>query len=163
VAGFREVINMTNAIKTFFKLMCCASALLLGACASTEELYAEYDAQSCKFVVEKNTGGTLMVRELYSYTLHKWQPVVFFDYDSSTLTPDTIKRLKIALNVLDDVSSSKLALQGFADRFGATSYNLKLARRRVTEVQRWLVENGVDKQRISLRAMGEGPDVRPSG
>lgn len=130
--------------------------MMLGSCVSTDELYAEYDAQNCKFVVEKEVDGTQIVRELYSYTLHKWQPVVFFDNDSAALTPATIQRLRIALNVLDDVTTSKLALQGFADHNGSFDYNLALARRRVGAVKEWLVSNGVDAARISLRAMGEG-------
>lgn len=156
MASVREMIKMNGSTVATLKLLCCASALVLSSCVSTEELYAEYDALNCKFVIEKEVGGIQLIRELYSYTLHKWQPVVFFEYDSSALTPAAIKRLKIALNVLDDFSTSKLALQGFADHYGAVDYNLALARRRVNEVQRWLVENGVDQERISLRAMGEG-------
>ena len=150
------MITMKRFAKRVFQLLCCVSALMLSSCVSTEELYAEYDANNCKFIVEKQTGSTQIIRETVSDTLHSWQPVVFFDYKKTDLTPDAIERLNKALQVLQNVHSSKLALQGFADHVGSIAYNLDLAKRRVNTVQQWLVDNGIDKNRISLRTMGEG-------
>lgn len=147
---------MKGNAKWVVQLLCCVNAGLLTSCVSTDELYAEYDAANCKLVIEKAADGTQMVRDLYSYTLHKWQPVVFFDSDSSGLTEKTVGRLHIALNVLEQLPSAKLALQGFADHHGAVDYNLRLARRRVDAVRQWLIDNGIEQNRISFRAMGEG-------
>ncbi|MFK7995078.1 MAG: OmpA family protein [Granulosicoccus sp.] len=147
---------MKQSAKSVFQILCCISALALSSCVSTEELYAEYDANNCKFIIEKQSDNTQIIREVYSDTLHTWQPVVFFDYKEDTLTPDTKERLKRALLVLDEVKSSKLALQGFTDYMGSVDYNLDLASRRVNAVKDWLVRNGINANRISLRTMGEG-------
>ena len=156
MVGIRQMNTMKRSLKCVLQILCCASTLVLGSCVSTEELYAEYDANNCKFIVEKQTGNTQIIRETVGDTLHSWQPVIFFDYKKTELTPDSIDRLNTALRVLQNVHSSKLALQGFADHVGSVAYNLDLAKRRVNEVQQWLIVNGIDEDRISLRTMGEG-------
>lgn len=156
MVGIRQMIKIENFFMQSAKILCCASALVLCSCVSTDELYAEYDANNCKFIIEKQIGNTQIIREKVSDTLHTWQPVIFFDYKKTDLTADSIDRLTVALRVLKSVHRSKLALQGFTDHVGSVAYNLDLANRRVTMVQQWLVENGIDKERISLRTMGEG-------
>lgn len=156
MVGIRQVITMKRSAKYFLQLMCCASALVLSGCVSTEELYAEYDSNNCHFVIEKQTGDSQIIRETVNNTLHTWQPVIFFDYKKTDLTADSIVRLNKALQVLKTVHNSKLALQGFTDHVGSIKYNLNLAKHRVNTVRQWLVENGIDSQRISLRTMGEG-------
>ena len=86
-------------ISSSLKCLLGVSPLLLGACASTDELYAEYDQQACKFVVEKTEGSgrTLTLREEVSQTVYAWEPAVYFAYDRHELTDENKKLLDLSL------------------------------------------------------------------
>lgn len=81
--------------------------------------------------------------------------IVFFDWDSSKLTAG-------ALNVLDAVAQevasnppNTLNLSGHTDTSGATTYNERLALRRVNRVKDALIERGVPAGLINTSARGE--------
>ncbi len=133
-----------------------ASPLLLASCASTEELYAEYDQQACKFVVEQGPGETLTVREEVSNLVYNWEPAVYFDYDSSELSTESERLLATAIPILKQFPQLRLGLQGFTDRIGGQAYNARLASRRVNSVVEFMIANNIDGSRISAQPIGIG-------
>lgn len=141
-----------------FKCVVGVTPLMLGACASTEELYAEYDQQACKFVVEKSEGPgrTLTLREEVSQTAYAWEPAVYFAYDRHELTDENKKLLDTSFGILKKFPQLRLGLQGFTDKHGGYAYNLALAARRVDSVQAYLRENGISDDRISSQPIGKG-------
>ncbi|MGB1191527.1 MAG: OmpA family protein, partial [Pseudomonadales bacterium] len=66
------------------------------------------------------------------------------------------------LNSIDDLTeaikaepNSLIRIDGFADSRGSKAYNLDLAHRRAENVANYLVEQGIDRNRIVVRSMGE--------
>ena len=152
------MINKTKRRFLLTALRCSAAAspLMLGACVSTEELYAKYDEQACVFVVEKGPGKTLTLREEVSNLAYAWEPAVYFDYDDATLTEDSKKKLDTSFPILKQFPQLHLGLQGFTDKRGSYDYNIRLADRRVDAVLDYLNANGIDVERVSSQPIGEG-------
>lgn len=139
------------------RLLCSALfTVLLAGCVSTEELYAEYDAANCKFVIEKDTGGTLTLRELVSRSYFPWEPAVYFEFDQSSLDEENMARLDNSIRVLTQFPQLLLGLQGFTDQIGTRLYNYQLSGRRVDEVIAYFEQAGIEPGRISSQPIGEG-------
>jgi peptidoglycan-associated lipoprotein len=51
--------------------------------------------------------------------------------------------------------SIKVTLSGHADERGTREYNLALGQRRAEAVSDYLILNGIDKNRISVKSFGE--------
>jgi len=126
------------------------------ACVSTEELYAEYDAAHCQFVVQQESNGTLSLRELISNTHFPWEPAVYFAFDDHQLDDSSKRSLASTIEVLERYPQLNLSLQGFADWVGASHYNKELAKRRAASVRSHLVSNGISIERIVEQPLGEG-------
>ncbi len=81
-----------------------------------------------------------------------------FEFDSSVLKTSSYP-------VLDAVSadlkagSGKAALEGHASAEGTDSYNMNLSRDRANSVKTYLVNSGVDANRLSVKAFGESRPV----
>jgi outer membrane protein OmpA-like peptidoglycan-associated protein len=81
--------------------------------------------------------------------------LVFFEPDSATLTPEA---RAIALEAAAAAQARKpaaVAVLGFASKEGAPAANLELSRRRVSAVERVLVEAGVAPSLLRGSAIGE--------
>lgn len=128
----------------------------LTGCVSTEVLYAEYDAENCKFVVQQEPNGTLSLRELISNTHFPWEPAVYFAFDEHVLDDDAQHLLISSIEVLNRYPLLNLSLQGFADKVGSFRYNKELAKRRAAAVRRHLVSKGISIERIVEQPLGEG-------
>ena len=80
---------------------------------------------------------------------------VYFEFDKSKLTSKSIQTLKSAVNALNENMSIKVTLSGHADERGTREYNLALGQRRAEAVSDYLILNGIDKNRISVKSFGE--------
>tara|TARA_B100001250_G_scaffold404005_1_gene419313 strand:- start:20 stop:442 length:423 start_codon:yes stop_codon:yes gene_type:complete len=80
---------------------------------------------------------------------------VYFDFDKSTLTSKSIQTLKSTVNALNDNSSIQITLSGHADERGTREYNLALGQRRAETVSDYLILNGINKNRITVKSYGE--------
>lgn len=127
----------------------------LFSCVSTEELYAEYDAADCRLVAETDADGSVELHEQISNKRFPWEPAVYFAFDSSELTAEEKARLDRSMLVVQHFSALQLGLQGFTDKRGSNTYNLALAERRVNAVRQYLIERGLDANRIALQPIGE--------
>ncbi len=116
---------------------------LLQACATNEELFAEYDSKFC--IVPDHPDKRF-----------RWEPVVYFDSDKSeVLSADTTK-LKINVETLSQLPDYKISLKGFADHQAGEAYNLALSQRRVAVVTDYLIDElGLDADRIVASFHGE--------
>jgi len=80
---------------------------------------------------------------------------VLFAFDSDALEPVGVAMLHEVASLLEqrpDIES--LAILGFADKRGSSEYNLQLSARRAERVRSWLVEHGVESQRLEVQTQG---------
>ena len=80
---------------------------------------------------------------------------IYFEFDKSNLPSKSIQSLKSAVNALKENSSIKITLAGHADERGTREYNLALGQRRAEIVSDYLVLNGIQNQRITVKSYGE--------
>ncbi len=79
-----------------------------------------------------------------------------FKFASAKVTGKTKRVLKKVLGKMKKDKTLHLSIEGHTDNNGSRARNLKLSRRRARAVREWLVERGVDPERIE--ANGYGPD-----
>jgi outer membrane protein OmpA-like peptidoglycan-associated protein len=81
---------------------------------------------------------------------------VLFAFDSDVLEASGIAMLHEVARVLttERADIELLEIAAYADARGASGYNRELAARRAQRVLDWLVEHGIDRQRLQVSAQG---------
>jgi outer membrane protein OmpA-like peptidoglycan-associated protein len=83
---------------------------------------------------------------------------VFFDWDKSDLSDRARQIIADAAQASSKVTTTKIEVDGHADRSGTPQYNQALSMRRAQAVGAELVKDGVPQNIISISAFG---DTRP--
>lgn len=86
---------------------------------------------------------------------------IYFDFDKATLDNDDKVYLDELTKILEHDRSLKLLVAGHADDRGEDDYNIRLSRRRVQAVTKYLISNGIQKERLIQKAYGESLPVVP--
>jgi len=80
---------------------------------------------------------------------------VFFDTDSSELTPQARATLDKQALWLNQYSRYNVTIEGHADERGTREYNIALGARRAQTVREYLVSRGVQAQRMHTISYGK--------
>ena len=80
---------------------------------------------------------------------------VFFETDSSALTPQAQGTLDKQVQWLNQYSQYAFTVEGHADERGTREYNIALGARRGSVVVNYLVSRGVNAQRITTKSFGK--------
>jgi peptidoglycan-associated lipoprotein len=80
---------------------------------------------------------------------------VFFETDSSNLTPVAQQTLNKQAAWLNRYSNYRILIEGHADERGTREYNIALGARRAAVVVNYLVSRGVNAQRITSKSFGK--------
>ena len=79
---------------------------------------------------------------------------VYFGYDSDALNADSQSSLSSLARYLKS-SKGSVQIEGHCDERGSTQYNLALGERRAQSVKQYLMELGVDGNKVSVISYGE--------
>ena len=80
---------------------------------------------------------------------------IFFDFDKSTLRPQSINELERLLKFLNDNPTVKIEIGGHTDSYGSDEYNIRLSQSRCESVVKYLIEHGIAKDRLKAHGYGE--------
>ncbi|MBO6795261.1 MAG: OmpA family protein [Balneolaceae bacterium] len=80
---------------------------------------------------------------------------IYFATDSDTLHTSSVDALDKLATILNDDEGLNLMLVGHADSRDTKEYNKELSIDRANAVKAYLVENGIDADRISTKGLGE--------
>ena len=80
---------------------------------------------------------------------------VFFDFDQFTLTPQARATLERQAAWLRQYPSARITVEGHCDERGTREYNLALGERRANAVVAFLVQLGVNANRIATVSYGK--------
>ena len=80
---------------------------------------------------------------------------VFFGFDKSKLSADSIAVLKTQAEWLKANPEKKVVVEGHTDDRGTRDYNLALGERRAVAVKNYLISRGVDADRIRVISYGK--------
>jgi len=88
---------------------------------------------------------------------------VLFDYDKSTLRPESYETLDKLVTVMQQPpAKSKVELSGHTDSKGSNDYNQKLAERRAQAVVKYLIDKGISNDRLVAIGYGESRPAAPN-
>jgi outer membrane protein OmpA-like peptidoglycan-associated protein len=88
--------------------------------------------------------------------------LVFFDFDSSKLTPEAKQIVNSAATDALQGKATQINVTGHTDRSGSDKYNQALSVRRGEAVRRELVTDGVADNAIVVRGVGEADPLVPT-
>lgn len=80
---------------------------------------------------------------------------VFFDLGESTLRPESFVELDKLYAFLRENSSVRIEIGGHTDTRGDAISNQQLSQRRAAAVHEYLIEKGIEKERLSFRGYGQ--------
>jgi peptidoglycan-associated lipoprotein len=86
---------------------------------------------------------------------------VYFDFDSSALSPVAQSVLSAKADYLRDNPGSQVIIEGYCDERGTPEYNLALGDRRAESAKNFLVNLGIDPARLTTISYGEENPVDP--
>ena len=130
-------------MKKLLSLLC--AVVLLSGCSTTSSWFGGSDCQSKlarEFADNANT-------------------TVYFDFDSSALTPKAVADLDTQAAWLNKNNKVNVVVQGYCDKRGTAEYNLALGERRAEAVVQELVKMGVKRENITVKALGGINELSP--
>jgi OOP family OmpA-OmpF porin len=80
---------------------------------------------------------------------------IFFDFDKSTLRPESYHELNRWVQVFKKNPELKAEIHGHTCWIGTEAYNQGLSERRATAVVNYLVSQGVAADRLTMKGYGE--------
>jgi len=86
---------------------------------------------------------------------------IYFEFDSSTLTPEAQLILKKKAEWLQNNPEAMSTIEGHCDDRGTNEYNLALGDRRATNVKTFLIDLGISASRLNTISYGEERPVDP--
>ncbi len=78
-----------------------------------------------------------------------------FDYNESSINEKTMRDVERIYMLMRKYPEIRIELTGHTDAKGTREYNLKLSNNRAHSVANYLISNGIDTDRISVKAAGE--------
>ena len=84
---------------------------------------------------------------------------ITFDVNKTTIKPESEATLMKALKTLQTYPEISVEIAGYTDSDGSAKSNLKLSQGRADAVKAWLVEKGIDANRISTVGYGEDKPI----
>lgn len=80
---------------------------------------------------------------------------IFFETAKYNLLPESFKSLDNLVKVLNEVPDLKVEISGHTDWVGDDAYNEKLSQNRAQSVVDYLIEHGIDKEKLEAKGYGE--------
>lgn len=80
---------------------------------------------------------------------------IYFDFDQSAIRPDAQIELMKIVEVMKAHPTLKVEVRAHTDSRGKDAYNLSLSNRRAKATVRWIINQGIEAQRISGKGYGE--------
>ncbi|MFT4022590.1 MAG: OmpA family protein [Flavihumibacter sp.] len=87
---------------------------------------------------------------------------VFFDFDKSTLRPESFIELDRVVKLLEENPSIEIEMSAHTDSYGSDEYNFRLSDNRARSVREYLLSKGIDPGRITSQGYGETRPVVPN-
>lgn len=80
---------------------------------------------------------------------------IYYDFDKANIRPDAARELNKLLAILKENPSIWIELGSHTDSRGADQYNQWLSQRRANSAVQYLIDRGIEKERIKARGYGE--------
>lgn len=126
----------------------------------TESPTISYNISSIDQQSSEDKLGALEDEKISKTTLPDEQMLIYFPANSSkVLGKTTIKKLKIVVSTLLNQMDLKVLLEGHSSNDGDFTINLNLSQQRANIVKDFLIGEGVESNRISVKSLGEDEPI----
>ena len=88
---------------------------------------------------------------------------VYFDFDRADLTRDAVKQLNAVTDAAAGKTIEHILIAGHADSAGGEQFNQRLSLLRADAVRELLMSNGVARDIIFIRGLGETDPAEKTG
>ncbi len=89
--------------------------------------------------------------------------IIYFDLDKSNIRPDAEVELAKIVEIMKQYPNMKIDIRSHTDCRQTFSYNMSLSDRRAKATIKWLIDNGIDKKRLTGKGYGESQLVNDCG
>lgn len=121
--------------------------------------HPDYLFHSENFVIPENAAFREIYKEIHLKSVKVGSKIVlkniFFDFDKATLREESFPELERLVNLLQEADDIKVEIGGHTDSRGSASYNQQLSERRAKSVVDYLVEKGIDPDRLKHVGYGQ--------
>ena len=80
---------------------------------------------------------------------------IFYDFDKASLRPESKQALDEMVQIMKDNPKITIEMASHTDRWGSAEYNMGLSNRRAQSVVDYMVEHGVDPDRLKPQGYGK--------
>ena len=80
---------------------------------------------------------------------------VYFGFDASQIPPSELSKIEAVAKHLQDKPNRVVIVEGNCDERGSNEYNLSLGEQRAISIRDYLVQLGIDAQRVQTKSYGE--------
>ena len=80
---------------------------------------------------------------------------IFYEFDRADLTPESTEALDKLVDMMNENPNITIELSAHCDYRGEDAYNQRLSQRRAESVVRYLIQNGIAKDRLTAVGYGE--------
>lgn len=80
---------------------------------------------------------------------------IYFEKNEWDITQNEVFKLQILLEILKQNPEIKINIRAHTDSRASKNYNLNLSQKRADATMNWLIENGINKDRVSANGFGE--------
>ncbi|WP_081208789.1 OmpA family protein [Salegentibacter sediminis] len=80
---------------------------------------------------------------------------IYFDFDKATIKEESKPTLNKVVDIMNKYPSINIEIGSHADARGSDQYNMGLSERRAASTLEYLVENGIDRSRLTSKGYGE--------
>jgi outer membrane protein OmpA-like peptidoglycan-associated protein len=88
---------------------------------------------------------------------------ILFEFDKAVIRPESFELMdEITQVIKDNPRIKKISIEGHTDDDGKASYNTKLSQKRADSVMKYLVEHGVEPERLTAKGFGEDVPLVPN-
>ena len=84
---------------------------------------------------------------------------IFFDYDKATLRNESIAELTRLVRIMEEYPKLKIEIGGHTDSRGSDEYNNRLSKDRAGSVVNYLIEKGIDTNRLTFKGYGKSQPI----
>jgi len=84
---------------------------------------------------------------------------IYFDYNESYIRPDAAKELDKLVVLLKDNSDLKIEMGSHTDSIASDAYNIELSQRRAESTVNYLIQKGIDPNRLVAKGYGESKPI----
>lgn len=80
---------------------------------------------------------------------------IFYEFDKAELTPESASSLDELVKLLENNPNVTIELSSHCDFRGSDKYNEKLSQKRAESVVKYLIEHGIEAERLTAKGYGE--------